>query len=618
MLMFLAISVLAGLLLSGLAVPFTALVGGATKAGADSMRYLPEELETPPQSERSVVKMADGSELANFFEENRTYVTLDQIAPIMQEAQIAIEDHRFYEHGAIDPTGLLRAFFRTISGDTQGASTLTQQYVKLVQVETATINNDEEAKKEATEVSLERKIREMRYAMAVEERLSKNEILERYLNIAYYGDGAYGIESAANHYFNVKASDLTLAQSSLLAGLVQNPVQLNPVNYPERALERRDVVLNRMVETEVITQAEADEAKQETFDASKVVETPNGCVTSEFPFLCDYVERVLVSDQMPDLGDTEEERSNTLRRGGLTIQTLIDPTAQADAEKAVANKIAATDPVIAGTVLIQPKTGLITAMAQSRPDMGEDEGETYWNYNVSSEMGGAEGYQAGSTFKPFTMAAAFEAGASSSKSYNSPKSLDIQGMTFKNCSGPFVFRDDHTVNNYDSGYGVIDMKKATEASVNTYYTQLIRDIGICAAINVAKEAGVEMANGDDLDTQQNNPSFVLGTAEVTPMSMAEAYATFANRGVHCEPIILQSVVTRDGTNVPVPSADCKQVIDAEVADGVSYILQSVMSNGTGRTARMSDGRPQAGKTGTTNSNEAVWFAGYTPKWLALQ
>ncbi|MGO1384629.1 MAG: transglycosylase domain-containing protein [Arachnia sp.] len=619
LLMFFAVSVLSGLLLAGLAVPFTALASSGTKYAAESMEYLPAELETPPLSERSNLLMADGSVLATFFEENRVYVPSSEIAGVMQDAQIAIEDHRFYEHGAIDVQGLGRALVRTLIGDTQGASTLTQQYVKLVQVEAANAKGDKEAIAEATEVSFERKIREMRYAMALEERLSKEEILERYLNIAYYGDGAYGVEAAARHYWGTTAKDLTLDQAALLAGMVQNPVQTNPVNNPQAAMDRRDVVLNRMRELNIITTEEADAAKAVVFDGSTVQPTPNGCTASQFPILCDYVRQVMISDEMPGLGQSEEERINTLNRGGLTINTLINPEAQAAAEQAVAAQIAPTDPLRAGSVQIQPSTGLIVSMAQSRPKMGDGPGETYWNFNVEKKFGGLEGFQAGSTFKTFVMAAALEAGATPSKTYNAPRVGNYDGDTFESCDGPFVFdsEGDWKPVNYDRDYGNIDMMKATQSSVNNYYIQLERDIGICASVEMAKKAGAKLADGQDLATESANPSFVLGTPYVTPLSMAEAYATFANRGVHCSPIILESVLNVDGVNIEVPSANCTKVMEPEVADGVSYILKSVMDSGTGRPAAMNNGHDEAGKTGTTNNAVAVWFAGYTPEMAGV-
>ena len=612
--MFLAVSVLCGLLLSGLAVPFVALASGFTKAASDNMQYLPAEFETPPQSEKSKILMADGSELATFFEENRTYVALEQISPLMQKAQIAIEDHRFYEHGAIDIQGLGRAVIRTLSGSTQGASTLTQQYVKQVQIEAAKDRGDEEGVQAAQAVSIDRKIREMRYAMAVEERFSKNEILERYLNIAYYGDGAYGVEAAAHHYWNTTAKDLTLAQAAMLAGIVQNPVAFNPVKNPEKAIERRNQVLKRMASSEVgaITKEEADAAMQEGFDKSNLQTTPNGCTASQFPILCDYVVRTLTSDQMPSLGSTAEERTNRLKRGGLTIKTLIDPEAQQAAEAAVSQTVGAKDPVWGGSVLIQPSTGLITAMAQSRTKLGSGEGETWQNVNVSTQYGGIEGFQPGSTFKPFVIGAALEQGVPTSTTFDAPQTMQFKGQKFKNCEGTFTFQGSWEPKNYDKAYGVIDMLKAAQNSVNTYFIQLEAKVGICASIDMAQKLGVKLADGTDMRSMANYPSWVLGTAYVTPLSMAEAYATFANRGVHCNPIILQSVQAKDGTEIEIPSADCKKVIEPEVADGVNHVLSTVMTQGTGTRARMPDGRPQAGKTGTTDGAMSVWFAGYTP------
>lgn len=613
LLMFFAVSVLAGLLLAGLAVPFTALAGGVTRMAAESVQYLPEELETPEQAQVSQILMADGSVLANLYDQNRVYVGLDEISPIMQDAIVAIEDHRFYEHGAIDPQGLMRAVVRTLMGDTQGASTLTQQYVKLVQVNDAHLRDDPEGVQAAQAVTLERKIREMRFAMAIEDRLSKQEILERYLNIAYYGDGAYGVEAAARHYWNTTAADLTLDQAAMLAGLVQNPVETTPTRYPERAMERRNVVINRMAQLGYVTSAEADEAKAVEFSSDGVQRLLNGCANSEFPFLCRYAVGIM-EYEMDSLGETLEERRHMINRGGLTIQTLIDPEAQRSAEAAVAAQISPLDPLIATTSLIQPSTGLIVAMAQSRPDMGEGPGETYWNYNIIDDrMGGAEGYQSGSTFKTFGIAAALQEGMTPSKQYNSPYQMRFDGEMIQGCAGDERYRQTRPIRNYDRGYGMIDMMRATQNSVNTYFIQLSMDIGNCNIMELAEDMGLQFATNErHTNVTTAVPNMILGTFEIAPLSMASAYATLANRGVHCKPIILESVTNSDGVNLEVPDADCTRVLDEEVADGVSYILSSVMTQGTGRPARIPDGRPQAGKTGTTSSAEAVWFAGYTP------
>ena len=617
LLMFLAVSVLSGLLLAGLAVPFAALAGGTAKAAADSLEHIPQELRTPPQAERSRVLMANGEVLATFYDENRIYVPLSEIAPVMQDAQIAIEDHRFYEHGAIDFQGFGRAFVKTLLGDTQGASTLTQQYVKLARQDMAIAAGDAEAARAATEVTIERKIIEARYAMALEEELTKDQILERYLNIAYYGDGAYGVEAAAQHYFGVSAKDLDLPQAAMLAGLVQNPVTTNPVKNENRGINRRNTVINRMADLGIISKEAAEEAKQTPFNQDGVVPMPNGCVASDYPFLCEYVRLSVL--KLPSMGETQEERRNLLNRGGITITTLIDPEAQASAEAAVAALVKPTDPVLGATVLLQPQTGLIVAMAQSRPVMGTGPGETWYNYNVGEDMGGAEGYQAGSTFKTFALAAALDLGMTPDKKYNAPGEIDLSDEEFRSCTTTFKPWGGWELGNQGgNSFGTIDMREATQKSVNTYFGQLVRDVGICPTVQMAANAGVEMATGEDLVEKYNNiPSFVIGTAEVTPLSLAEAYATFANRGIRCDPIILEGVRTKDGVDLEVPTGNCQQVIRPEVADGVNYLLQGVAEEGTGRPAALKDGRPQAGKTGTIDNYEALWYAGYTPEMVGI-
>ncbi|WP_158676392.1 transglycosylase domain-containing protein [Tessaracoccus sp. OH4464_COT-324] len=622
--MFLLVSLLSGVLLAGVAVPFVAMASGLAREAASSIDRIPTDFRPPPQSQRSRILMANDEVLATFFDENRIYVKLPQISQHMRDAQVAIEDHRFYRHGAIDPEGFARAFVRNLAGDTQGASTLTQQYVKLVRLEQARAAGDKEAERAAVEVTIERKIIEARAAFAVEERMSKDEILEGYLNIAYYGNGAYGVEAAALTYFGVHAADLTLDQAALLAGIVQNPVAYDPVRQTERALKRRSQVLLRMQEENYITKEQADAAREAPFDVSKVARTPNGCTTARYPFLCDYVVRAIAKGEVPALGDTPEERVNRLRRGGLTIKTLIDPATQDAAEAAVAELVAPTDPVIANAVLLQPSSGLIVAMAQSRPKMGDQPGETWFNYNVQggkNGWGGAEGYQSGSTMKVFAAAAALEAGLPVSHTIDAPGKLtDLAGKTMKGCGGTDRIPRNYKPGNLGGrGYGPINMVEATKKSVNTYFLRLTHAMGNCPAVEMALKTGVVLANGEDMRTRDSfNASWVLGTSYVTPLSMAEGYATFANRGTHCKPRILQSITTDSGNEIPVPSDNCKQVVDPEVADGVSHLLSAVMGpGGTGNVAAIRDGRPQAGKTGTTNGSQAVWFAGYTPEMAGV-
>jgi membrane peptidoglycan carboxypeptidase len=619
--MFVVVSILAGVLVAGLFIPFAGMAGVTSNAAAAELKSLPAELATPAPATRSKVLMGNGKTLAYFYDENRIPVKLKNIAPIMRQAQIAIEDHRFYEHGALDFKGTMRALVRnsTDGGVTQGGSSITQQYVKMVQVEACQAKGDSQCVKDAQAPTMQRKIRELRYAIAMEKKFTKDEILARYLNIAYYGAGAYGVEAAAKHYFSTKASKLTLAQAAMLAGLVQNPDSNNPIRNPSAALDRRDVVLNRMVELKLITLEQAKEAKKSGFDKKLVTKTRNGCVGTRYPFLCDYVRRTLLN--APSLGKTEEDRENMINRGGLVIQTAIDPKTQDLAQQKVSSVVGPRDPVISTMNMIQPGTGLIIAMAQSRPVMGSKakKGQTYWNLATDPAMGGIQGYQAGSTFKLFTLAAALEKGIPISKRFNAKSPFNFSGRPFTSCSGRERIWDRWVVKNAVGHSKSIGMTEAAEFSVNTYFVQLELATGMCRVTKMAEKTGVKVGARigqppvNIVKEFQDKPSFTLGTVEVSPLSMAEAYATFAARGIHCDPIIVSKITTRSGKTLAVPDANCRRVVDKDVADGVNKILKSVVDKGTGKRAKIYDGRHIAGKTGTINSNEAVWFAGYTPE-----
>ncbi len=509
----------------------------------------------------------------------------------------------------------MRALLQNSSGgSTQGGSSISQQYVKMVLLDACDL--DQACIADVLESSgvegYQRKIRELRYAIALEQKFSKDEILERYLNIAYYGDGAYGVEAAARHYFNTTAANLTLPQAAMLAGLVRDPNQVNPVRNADAALERRDVVINRMGELSMITPAQLKQAKETGFDERDVQRTRNGCADSRYPFICDYVKRTLL--QLPSLGKTVEERKHTLNRGGLTIETAIDPKTQDMAQRQLSEVVGPKDSVIATMNMIQPGSGLILAMAQSRPVMGDNtkKGETYYNYSATPAMGGAEGFQAGSTFKAFTAAAALAQGIPFSKKYDAQSRMDFTGRSFNSCEGP-VKTGKFPVKNSTRAEGVMDMRRAAEQSTNTYFVQLALDVGMCDVVELTEKLGMESSTKSlPISAYDTMPSFTLGTAEIAPMKLAEAYATFAARGVHCDPIVLEKVTTAGGKDLKVPDGNCRRVIPTEVADGMNELLSGVMADGTGRPARLEDGRPQAGKTGTTDDNYTVSFAGYTP------
>ena len=609
--LFVVVSVVCGLLVAAAALPLVGGVAWGAKTARDGMADLPLEFDAPAQSQRTRVLDADGKVLAYFYDQNRDYVTLDDIAPVMRTAIVSIEDHRFYEHGPLDVQGTLRALIKNAvaGGVTQGGSTLTQQYVKQVQVNTAALSGNEAAVKAATDTSYQRKLRELRYAVSVEDSLSKDQILERYLNIAYFGDGAYGIESASEHYFGTSAKKLTLPQAALLAGLVQNPNGFDPVTNTDAGLARRNVVLDRMAELGTAGQAAVDKAKKTKFAKGDVESVVSGCQSTDYPFICDYVKRTVL--QMPSLGTTEAQREQALMRGGLTIRTAIDPKTQDSVQQAVSAAVGPQDPVIAAMDMVEPGTGRIIAMAQSRPVMGSKKGQTYWNYSAPREMGGAQGFQAGSTFKAFTAAAALEKGIPLSKRYEVRADTDFTGRPFESCDGQ-VLTTRFPV--HSSTTGNQDMYTAAENSTNSYFVQLALEVGMCDVTKMAEKVGVESNTPTEpISSYDDKPAFTLGTAEVSPLSVANAYATFASGGIHCDPVIVTKVTDSSGTSLDVPDGDCKRVISADVASAMDSLLSSVVTKGTGARARTADGRPQAGKTGTIDSNAAVWYAGYTPQ-----
>lgn len=604
----LAVAVVAGLVVGLMALPLAGGLGIAARDAARAFEALPADIETPPLPQQTVLLASDGTELATLYYQNRIEVPLTSVSPLMRQAVVSVEDVRFLQHNGFDLRGGLRAIARNTSsgGVQEGASTLTMQYVKNVLVSQATSAEELDAARGDNSI---RKLREVRLALALERRFTKAEILERYLNIVYFGAGAYGVEAAARRYFSKPASALTLAESATLAGIVQQPVRFDPLRNPDLSQERRNVVLDRMVRAGYATEAEAERAKALPMEAIlRPSRIPNGCTTSYAPFFCDYVLQSIRTD--PAFGATLADREAFLRRGGYTITTTLDTKAQAGAFTAVTDMIPVDDPSrrAAAITMIEPGTGNVLAMAQNRIWGTEGAGATTYNYNVGQDMGGTIGMQAGSTFKVFTIAAALEQGISPYTYISSPSVATFDG--FVNCDTGAQFPP-VTVKNSTSS-GTFDMARATAYSVNTYFMGLEEQTGLCDPVRIAEAMGVRKGNGDMLDKV---PSFTLGSMEVTPLAVANAFATFAAHGTYCEPRVVASIVDRDGEPVPVPEPRCREVISRSVADGTAALLTGVIDGPiSGRTgARMSLlDRPAAGKTGTTNENAAVWFSGFTP------
>jgi membrane peptidoglycan carboxypeptidase len=597
------VSGFAGVLVVGLALPFAAGLGFVARESAAGFQSLPADVELGPLAERSRIVDADGATLATFYFENRTYVPLEKIAPVMIDATLAIEDHRFYDHGPIDLRGTVRAFVGNVEAGevTGGGSTLTQQYAKLLRESQA--ESDEEAAA-ATAESYGRKLHELRLAIDIERELSKDEILERYLNIAYYGASAYGIEEAARRYFSTSAADLTLAQAAMLAGLVQRPSGYDPTQNPEAAQSRRNVVLHRMVQLDLADPEEAAQARESDLGL-ELGGTRNGCPATWAPFYCQYVENELLD--IEELGETRDERSALLRRGGLTIETTLDRVTQQAAQEAVTNRVAPTDDSMAAVGAVEPGSGAIRAVAHSR-EYGDGEGQTHINYAVDQAMGGGLGYQAGSTFKSFVLAAAIQQGISLNTPIDSPQELDAREMVVSTCEGTTTDPKYQPTNS--TGSGTFSLRQATERSVNTYFIQLVEETGICDPWTIATRSGLNRGDGTAL---AQFVSFPLGSDNVSPLSMAEAYAMFAARGVHCDSYAITRVLSRDGEVLFEREPSCEQVMDERHADAVNDVLRGVIETpgATGNRMRL-NGRPAAGKTGTTNGSVAIWWAGYTP------
>jgi membrane peptidoglycan carboxypeptidase len=615
-----AVAALAGVVVAGMVLPVIGPVGVLARDSISSFEDLPRDFREPALPVRTRVYAADGTKIATVFEENRKEVSIDKVAPVMQEAVVAIEDSRFYEHNGFDPRGFLRAAVTNVTegGVAQGGSTLTMQYVKNVLLTAA---KDEEEQAAAKEDTITRKLREIRYAMALEKRLTKAEILERYLNISYYGARAYGVEAASQRYFSKSAKDLELVEAATLAGIVQQPSRFDPTRNPRQSQKRRDVVLNRMAELGYISVEEARAAKSadiEDYLNPKI--QYNGCTTSFAPYFCDYAIRQVT--EMKALGSTPEEREAAWNSGGYKVYTTLDMKAQEAATKAVKEAIPPKDASRKATAIamVTPGTGDIRAMAQNRvwgtSKSSKKWWETTYNYAVDLADGGTIGMQAGSTFKVFTIVAALEKGISPFTVINSPPSKEFTG--FVGCDGAPLTgpssggSEPWPVKNSTSS-GNFDMFRGAAYSVNTFFAELEKRAGVCETVEAARKLGVKPADGSDL-TNAEVASFTLGSTGVSPLTLANAYATVAAHGVYCKPRVITKIVDRDGKELSVPAPKCKQAISRNVADGAAAVLTNVV-DGTisGRTGGpMALGRDTIGKTGTIDSNAAVWFAGSTP------
>ena len=629
----LVLSVVSGLLVAFLALPFVGGLGATAKASADFFNDLPSKLLVPPLAQRSVIVDSAGNRLATLHgAEDRVDIPFSQIPVTMRHAIVAIEDRRFYEHHGVDYKGLLRAALKNQeSGEvTQGGSTLTQQYVKNVLLESATTKAERKA---ATERTAKRKIQEARYALALERRLTKDQILANYLNITNFGDGAYGVQAAAQHYFGIPAKDLNVVQAATLAGIVNAPTAYDPKLHPKAALSRRNLVLDQMVVAKYLTRAQANYGKKFPLGLSEAfVRVSDGCdMAGSAAFFCDYVRTTLLNDK--NFGVTPAARERRLFEGGLTIRTSLDPKIQAETQNAVDSLNPPGGRIGTADVVMQPGTGAVLAMAVNRvygdttdhlPVYGTVNGkhvESADRVHTKFNYATAPSFQEGSTAKLFTLGAALEQGMPTSTTFVSPQCVYVSGGQFDNppsgkqCApdvpGQFAPFGEGFVNAGDSEAGTFDMGQATAGSVNTYFVQLEKRAGVANVRQMAVKLGVAAPRMQTKAAEVG--SLTLGSVEVSVLDMATAYNTIAGHGLRCYPKPVVKMTTAKGGPVDYAGpGKCEQVVSPEIADTVTWMLQGVISNGTA-SQNGQIYRPAAGKTGTTDEHFDAWFVGYIPQ-----
>ncbi|WP_240037102.1 transglycosylase domain-containing protein [Leifsonia flava] len=645
---FVGMSVAAGVLVTAAVTPAIAVSGMAATSGINMFENLPSYLEIDELAQKTNVYAtnSDGTPklLASFFDQDREEVTWENISQFAKDAAVAGEDPRFYEHGGIDVQGTARAMLTTyvLKGNTQGGSSITQQYVKNVLVQKAELEAKTEEEKEAayaeaTDPTPDRKLKEMRLAIGLEKKYSKDDILKGYLNIAGYGGRVYGIQTAAQYYFGgVSAKDLKLEQAAALLAIVNNPEKFrldrpdsetNGANtevdgkvVPYAATkERRDYILDSMLKYKKITQEQHDAAIKAPI-APVITEPSTGCSTAkDAAFFCDYVYWTILNNEA--FGKTQDERKKLLSQGGLDVYTTLDVDLQYAAADAMFRFVPQSDPNIdvgATAVSVQPGTGRVLAMSQNKSfsndadELAKGNNYTAVNYNTDLDYGGSSGFQPGSTYKIFTLAEWIKEGHSLNEYVNAYKRSDW-GTFNDSCDGPQSYGGGFAPNNDEGGNGGSwSALFNTVNSENTGFVAMAKQLDLCGIRKTAESFGVHRANNDPL---QQGASSILGTNEIAPVTMAEAFAGVAANGVVCKPIVIDKIVKQDGTELTPPSAECAQSVDPKVTAAMAYAMQRVMSQGTGST---SNGRtdpqvPMIGKTGTTDNNEATWMSGASTK-----
>ena len=647
---FVALSAVAGVLGAAAVTPAVALTGSAADSTIGVFDGLPEYIKVEPLAQASTMYAKSGGKdvpIATFYSQNRVEVGWDDISQNLKDAAIATEDPRFYEHGGVDITGTIRgAMLTALHKDVQGGSSITQQYVKNILVQrcenkqpdvtaTAAVQKKqltayESCYNDATEVDPVRKLKEMRYAIGLEKEYTKNQILQSYLNIALFGGRTYGVQQAAEYYFGVSAKALNLQQAATLIAILNNPDNLR-IDKPtskengaadgyKETLDRRNYVLDRMLANGKITTAEHDAAKATKVEP-KITPVQNGCMTAQqfnAAFFCDYVERQIENNAI--FGKTSDDRSGFLNRGGLKIYTTLNLDLQGAAQASIAAYIPPASPYLdlgSSNVSVEVGTGRVVTMVQNRPydnTAAPAPATTAVNYNTDYVDGGSEGFQTGSAYKAFDLLEWLQEGHSLYESVNGTQHLFPQSSFHSSDPCQDIGGAPWPVSN-DEGESVSSttVMNATAQSINTIFAQMATKLDLCGIKQRAQDLLVHGAD-EEANRFMANPSSVLGTNYIAPITMATAYAGIANNGVACSPIAIDKILNADGTEHAVPKTQCSTTpIDPGVAAAAIFALQGVLRGGTATSANPNDGIPIFGKTGTTDDSLENWLVTSTTK-----
>lgn len=640
-------------------------------------KSLPSFLDADDLSQKSVIyginrQTGKPVEIASFYTQNRIDVSLDEISLFVRDAAIAVEDPRFYTNHGVDLTGSFRALLSNLlsgGGSIQGGSSITQQYVKNMLLQRCEVispvkpskpevkssERDKEVyaralKKYNTDVarrskcirdvvgvSLQRKIREVFLALQVNRNLSKNTVLRNYLNIVNYGGSIYGIEAASRYYFSKHAKDLTLPEAATLIGIINSPSVLridrpdNPNNGKKngyrQAKARRDYVLKRMLVIGKITEDQYKKAEKTQIEP-RITYPEYGCAPAgNAAFFCDYIQHLILDNSA--FGKTRAERKFSLMRGGYRIYTTLDIALQNKAAEAMSNYFPSfVRGLSAGAALVtvEPGTGNLLAMVQNTkysqdPAVLEDPSYSAVNLSTDFDYGGSSGFQVGSTYKLFTLIAWLRAGKSLNTVVDSAYDRNKQSKAFslgdfKNtCTDPGAlkpYRGAYEVKNA-AGTKNFTVMNATKQSVNTAYMAMALQLDLCDVKKAALDMGLAPANiasGEDLIS---SPSSILGINQISPLKMAEAYATIAAGGRHCPTRAIIKILDRHGKEVPIPRTDCKDVISQDVNAATAWALKQVITGGTATQANPRDGIEHIAKTGTTDNAADSWIIGGSTK-----